>query len=269
MAALRAASSLTTSASETKTILCFGDSNTWGADAQTGLRFGRNTRWPARLRARLADRADVIEQGLNGRTFATDDPTCNWLAPNFDPAVTNGRKALMPVLHSVKPCDLLVLALGVNDLKGRFALSPAEIANHAGLLIDDVVLSGISAERHSTGPSLHADYSAGAAGAPTGGEGDVPAILLVCPPPITNETFFPDFAAGGIARSKALRGEFERVAEAKRAMWGARGLHLGLLLTGDVAGIECDPLDGIHLTAEAHAALAKEVGDKAESMLGL
>ena len=36
-----------------KRILCFGDSNTWGYDGQTGLRFDEDTRWTSLLQSLL------------------------------------------------------------------------------------------------------------------------------------------------------------------------------------------------------------------------
>ena len=49
----------------------------------------------------------------------------------------------MPILHSVKPCNIVIIALGVNDLKSRFNLTAVDIANGCGLLIDDIRQSGI------------------------------------------------------------------------------------------------------------------------------
>ena len=39
-----------------KTILCYGDSNTWGYDASTGGRFPPETRWPKVLQRELGER---------------------------------------------------------------------------------------------------------------------------------------------------------------------------------------------------------------------
>ena len=51
-----------------KTILCFGDSNTWGYSPQTGTRFPPDIRWTGVLQKSLGDNYRVIEEGLNGRT---------------------------------------------------------------------------------------------------------------------------------------------------------------------------------------------------------
>jgi lysophospholipase L1-like esterase len=61
-----------------KTILCFGDSNTWGCIPLTGARpprrHGPAQRWPGVLRRELGDGFWIVEEGLNGRTTVWDDP---------------------------------------------------------------------------------------------------------------------------------------------------------------------------------------------------
>ena len=57
-----------------RTIVCFGDSNTWGyVPGSDGARHPREARWPSRLQRLLGDEWEVIAEGLNGRT-ATIDP---------------------------------------------------------------------------------------------------------------------------------------------------------------------------------------------------
>ena len=48
-----------------KSILCFGDSNTWGYDPATKTRFSRNIRWTGVLQNCLEDDFYIIEEGLN------------------------------------------------------------------------------------------------------------------------------------------------------------------------------------------------------------
>ena len=49
------------------TLICFGDSNTWGYDGRSylGGRYGEGTRWPRLLSSALG--AEVRELGENGR----------------------------------------------------------------------------------------------------------------------------------------------------------------------------------------------------------
>ena len=92
-----------------KNILCYGDSNTWGfIPGSAGSRFDENTRWPGLLRQKLGAGYAVIEEGLNGRTTAFDDPIC----PG-----RNGLTTLWPTILSHSPLDLVIIMLGTNDYK--------------------------------------------------------------------------------------------------------------------------------------------------------
>lgn len=62
-----------------KTILCYGDSNTWGyvpgsLDFKTVYveRYPRTIRWPGLLQQYLGSEYYVVEEGLNGRTTDTE-----------------------------------------------------------------------------------------------------------------------------------------------------------------------------------------------------
>ena len=71
-----------------KTVLCYGDSNTWGYNPRGG-RFDYTIRWPTVMASLLnkgatgplqgkPDSGDcpywVVEEGLNGRTTCLEDP---------------------------------------------------------------------------------------------------------------------------------------------------------------------------------------------------
>ena len=58
----------------TKTIVCFGDSNTHGYDSSTGGRFSEKERWTCLLQEMLPSDYLVREEGLSGRTTAFTDP---------------------------------------------------------------------------------------------------------------------------------------------------------------------------------------------------
>ena len=57
-----------------RTILCFGDSLTWGMIPGSDARHEFEDRWPNALAAGLNGQARVIEEGLNGRFTVYDDP---------------------------------------------------------------------------------------------------------------------------------------------------------------------------------------------------
>jgi len=151
-----------------KTIVCFGDSNTWGFDPLQGPRFNRLQRWPGILRNTLGDQYWVIEEGLCGRTAINEDPVEGYRC---------GRDYLVPCLQSHTPVDLVIIMLGTNDLKKCFALSAGEIAEGAGVLAD--------LARKVSYPS---GYPA-------------PQVLLIAPPPILETGRFKEIFAGGAEKS--------------------------------------------------------------------
>lgn len=92
-----------------KTILAFGDSLTFGADAASQGRHAFEDRWPSVLEKGLGGTARVIPEGLGGRTTAFDD---------FSSAADrNGARILPTLLDTHKPLDLVIIFLGTNDLK--------------------------------------------------------------------------------------------------------------------------------------------------------
>ncbi len=91
-----------------KNILFYGDSNTWGFDPKTTLRYPYPCRWTAICAAALGEDYICIPAGMNGRTTAFDDPL---------KGARNGSKGLDYELQTHKPLDLLVIMLGTNDLK--------------------------------------------------------------------------------------------------------------------------------------------------------
>ena len=91
-----------------KTLVCFGDSNTWGyIPGSGGERFPREQRWPALLQGALGDAWEVIAEGLSGRTATFERP---------DSEGRNGLPYLLPCLLSHAPVDVVVIFLGTNDV---------------------------------------------------------------------------------------------------------------------------------------------------------
>ncbi len=154
-------------------VLCYGDSNTHGADPDGGDRFGYGVRWPGVLAALLEGEARVVEEGLNGRTTIREDP--------YVPG-RNGLTYLVPCLATHAPLDVLVIMLGTNDLKVTFGLAASDIAAGAGALVDVALAS-------QCGPG-----------------GGVPEVLLVAPPALGAPSEVTELwgFAGANERSAAL-----------------------------------------------------------------
>ena len=92
-------------------ILCYGDSNTWGYDPTSGMRFAH--RWPKVL-AQQFPQDEIIEEGLNGRTLVHEDPYGKGRC---------GSAVLEMLLRTHQPLDLIIMMLGTNDLKTMYHLN--------------------------------------------------------------------------------------------------------------------------------------------------
>ncbi len=112
-----------------KHIVCFGDSLTWGYDPDKRVRFAEDSRWPQVMQKELGDGYAVIEEGQNGRTIATDDPA---------EGEKNGLKYIGPCMESHTPFDLLIIMLGCNDCKRKFAYSSMDIAGEMQIMLEKV-----------------------------------------------------------------------------------------------------------------------------------
>ena len=109
-----------------KNILFYGDSNTWGFDPSTTLRYPYHIRWTTICAAHLGADYNCIPAGMNGRTTAFDDPV---------KGARNGMKGLDYELQTHKPLDLLVIMLGTNDLKYTDAEGSAAGMEHLVKLV--------------------------------------------------------------------------------------------------------------------------------------
>ncbi|WP_296743551.1 SGNH/GDSL hydrolase family protein [Mesorhizobium sp.] len=166
-----------------KTILCYGDSLTWGYDAASLGRHALEDRWPSVLKEALGDGIEVIAEGLNGRTTAFDD----YLAG----ADRNGARVLPTVLTSHAPLDLIILLLGSNDMKPWIHGNPVAAKQGMQRLIDIV-----------RGHDYPFDWEA-------------PQILLVSPPTVsrTDNSEFKEMFAGGDDASRRLAAQYSALAD--------------------------------------------------------
>ncbi len=100
-------------------VVCYGDSNTYGYEPDTGGRYAPEIRWTTILQEKLGDHYEVIPEGLNGRTTAYDRPGAGW---------KNGITSFVSCLGTHKPVDYLVIMLGTNDVAGGLGLTDEAIA---------------------------------------------------------------------------------------------------------------------------------------------
>lgn len=208
------------------TILCYGDSNTYGYVPETGLRYPRNVRYPGVLQEILGDEYVIIEEGCNGRTTIHDDPVDGW---------KNGLDYLRPCLNSHKPIDIVILMLGSNDLKATFHLTARQIAEGAGILVD--VIKEFTLEK----------------------QGFIPKIILVSPPEIgpgiKSSPFYGAFYESAVEESKKFPENYRKVAEDK-----------GCIFFDAAKYIYPSTFDSLHLTPEGHRVLAEKLSEVMQSV---
>jgi lysophospholipase L1-like esterase len=184
-----------------KTILCFGDSNTWGWNPIAGQRYGRDQRWPGVMRNGLDEEYLVVEEGLNGRTTVWDDPV---------EGDKNGSAHLPMLLDTHRPLDLVIIMLGTNDLKARFCVPACDIAAGAASLVD-IVLGSVA------GPA-----------------GTAPKVLLCAPPPLGKLTNFAEMLAGGKQKSQRFGAAYKAVADVKGVSFLDTARHIR---SSDIDGV--------------------------------
>jgi len=126
-----------------KTVLCYGDSLSWGIIPGTRNRHAYAKRWTGRLQAALWPRVRVVEDCLNGRTTVWEDP--------FRPQ-RNGKAWMLPALEAHAPLDLVILFLGTNDLLSIHKMGALQAAQGVGALID--VIQNSRVEGHYPPPRI-------------------------------------------------------------------------------------------------------------------
>ena len=165
-----------------KTVMCFGDSQTWGYIPGTGERMPYEKRWPGVLQQNVGNDIRIIEEALSGRTTIWDDA--------FLPD-RNGRTVLPVLLESHSPMDLFILMLGGNDLQTYRGLKATEAARGCRSLIQIV-------QKSRCGPKK-----------------GIPQILLIAPPIKGQVCGFQKMLTYGAAEEESpkIPGLYEQIAK--------------------------------------------------------
>ncbi len=166
-----------------KTVLCYGDSLTWGYNAEGPSRHAYADRWPSVLQAELGAAVHVIADGLNGRTTAFDD--------NLAAEDRNGARTLPVILGTHSPLDLVIIMLGANDMK-PWIHGNAFVARHGMARLAQIVRSH--------------PYPLDAA---------APKLIVVSPPAVsrTDNVDFTKAFAGGDTASLELASQYAMLAK--------------------------------------------------------
>ena len=207
-----------------KRILCFGDSNSWGFMPAKATRYDKHIRWTGVTAESLGPEYDFIEDCISARTTVYEDPCVKCRC---------GSENIGYSLLAHAPLDMLIFALGTNDLKFtdsdgslRGITRLIDMAFHADILFD----------------AYQPIFNNG-------------AKFLLLGPPIINpkiETLRPAHALAKAApESMLLSRKYEQVAKDK-------GIHF--LSIADLAAPSEE--DCLHLSAESHKIIGKAVANK-------
>lgn len=212
-----------------KNILCYGDSNTWGAEPITTFgeihRYPLEKRWTSVLQKSLGPDFYVVAEGLNNRTTAFDD--------EIDGRHKNGQRHFLACVESHMPLDLVVIMLGTNDLKSRFGKSSWDIACGAGSLLDILA--------HPSKPFI----------------GGTPNRLLISPPSLGKLDLLAATFEGGSEKSLGFQDSYKKVADLRKCSFLNAGTH-----------VRSSDVDGVHFDEDQLAPLGNAVAQKVSEILG-
>ena len=104
---------------EMKRVFIYGDSNVWGENF-AGSRIPYHQRWVNRLRQSLKSDFEIVSSGVCGRVAG------NY---RFDKPERNGQSEFLEIYEQSKPVDIVMIALGTNDLQEKFHRSVNDIIN--------------------------------------------------------------------------------------------------------------------------------------------
>ncbi|SET31056.1 GNAT family N-acetyltransferase [[Clostridium] polysaccharolyticum] len=200
-----------------KTVVCYGDSNTYGYNPVNGLRYPKEIRWTGRLQELLGENYNVIEEGCNGRTTMFEDATDPWKA---------GLPYIKPCLNTHKPVDIVIMMLGSNDLKKQYGAAIERIAEGAENCVKEIL------DFAKTKQVIR------------------PEIILVAPPIIGDGIVTSDFSCNfdetAIVRSRQFKLFYKEIAER---------YDCAFISAADY--VKSSEVDSLHLMPEEHEKFAK------------
>lgn len=101
-----------------KQVLIYGDSNVWGDNFLLGKRIPSEYQWVNILRKKFREKYVFYQEGLPGRVAGNCDK---------EKVYKNGRDTFMAIYRTNAPVDILIIALGTNDLQVKYNESSEHI----------------------------------------------------------------------------------------------------------------------------------------------
>ena len=180
-------------------------------------------RWPGLLREMLGADYCIIEVGLNGRTTYVDYP---------DLSGRSGTSNILPCLYSHFPLDLVIINIGINDIKVIFDRTMMEISEGMAELINLI-------KSTSHAPDIQG----------------LPQIILLSPFALTHEGYVdqnnePAFKRG-MEKSLSFNEYYKKIALEKSCHY-----------VKVKSVVNYSEIDGLHCDKRGHAVIASVVASK-------
>ena len=103
-----------------KKVLVYGDSNVWGDNFLTGERIPDDKQWVKILQNKLKNEYIFFQEGLPGRIAGSEEQEKKY---------KNGKDNFISTFRTVAPVDIVIIALGTNDLQMKYKKSSKSIIN--------------------------------------------------------------------------------------------------------------------------------------------
>lgn len=101
-----------------KKVLVYGDSNVWGDNFLTGERIPDNKQWVKILQNKFEKEYIFFQEGLPGRIAGSEEK---------EKTYKNGKDSFISIFRTNAPVDVIIIALGTNDLQMKYNKSSKSI----------------------------------------------------------------------------------------------------------------------------------------------
>jgi len=195
-----------------KKILLYGDSNTFGLNPQKFSRYDENARWSGIIKEKLKNDFEVIEEGANNRTGFSKNPEGEFYS---------SQEYFPKLLKSIGIIDIIVIAIGTNDLQFQYDISFERIEEGLQNLVEE-------GKKYSNNIIL------------------IPSVIL--DDRILNGFFKTMFDKTGIQKSKSVGQIYRKIAEKSNCyIFDVNEFAKG------------SDTDGLHYSEESHKLIAEKL----------
>lgn len=103
-----------------KKVLVYGDSNVWGDNFITSIRLDDDKQWVNIVQQKFDNKFKMLQEGLPGRIAGSYE---------INKKFKNGKDTYLSIFRTCAPVDIIIIALGTNDLQLKYNRSSKDIIN--------------------------------------------------------------------------------------------------------------------------------------------